>query len=266
MLHLENKRVILTGASSGIGKALAFLFAAKSAKLVLTSRNREKLEQVANEIQERYPQAPKPLVVPADVTREEEIKKLVAFSIEMLKGIDLLINCAGYGIYGDTERATLEDIRYVMEVNYLGAVNCILEVLPQMEIQKKGMIVNIASIAALYGVPYLSAYSASKSALVLFSQALRAELNKRKIKIINIYPGYTDTEFFIHEKYMGGAIYPRSTYTPVTVVAKKIIRTIEREKPEVILQSYGKLLITLNGLCPYWVRRAMNIVANRLKN
>jgi short-subunit dehydrogenase len=266
MVKIKEARVLITGASSGIGRATAFEFAAKGAKLILTSRRFECLNELAEEIKQAFPHIPIPLVIPADLTKTKEVKSLIERSVDHFGGIDILINNAGFGVYGDTERTTVEEFRLVMEVNFLGAVRCMLEVLPIMKRKDKGLIINVASVTAKHGVPYLGAYSASKAALVALSQSLRAELVDSHISIMIVYPGYTQTDFFKKEKKLGGAHRPPEPYTSPQKVAKAIVRASQREKRDLFLSMEGKALTLFKNLMPWLVERAMERIAFKLRD
>ncbi|MCK4431162.1 MAG: SDR family oxidoreductase [Candidatus Aminicenantes bacterium] len=266
MEKIKGSRVLITGASSGIGKAMAFELADRGAKLAITSRRFNNLRKVAEDIGYAFPDLPAPIVIPCDVTGMENVERLVKSCVDHFGGIDILINNAGIGVYGDTERTTLDDFHLVMEVNFFGAVNCVLEVLPLMKKNGKGLIVNIASVAAKHGVPYLGAYSASKAALVALSQSLRAELSNSDISIMIVYPGYTQTDFFAKEKKVGGAHRPPGPYTSVQKVAKTIVRAIESEKQDLVLSLEGKALTFSQSLMPWLVERAMERIAYKLRD
>ncbi len=184
MAKIEGSRVLITGASSGIGRATAFELAKRGAILALTSCRLKTLRKVSDEIKDAFPEIQAPLSIPCDVSDRDDVSRLLKKCVDYLGGIDILINNAGIGVYGNAEMTTLEDFRCVMEVNFFGSVNCILEVLPHMKEMGKGLIINIASVTAKHGVPYLGAYSASKAALVALSQSLRAELAKSGISIM----------------------------------------------------------------------------------
>jgi short-subunit dehydrogenase len=266
MARIKNARVVVTGASSGIGRAIAFEVARKGGNLILASPRLYSLRKVADEIQNTFADAPIPLAVSCDVTRREDVARLIKTSVDHLGGIDILINNAGIGVYGPSDKTSLEDFRSVMEVNFFGAVNCILEALPFMKKAGKGLVVNIASVAAKHGVPFLGAYSASKAALAAFSQSLRAELARSGISLMIVYPGYTQTDFFLKEKKVGGAHRPLSPYVSATKVSRAIVRAIEIEKKELVLSVQGKILAFSQRLMPWLVDRAMQRIAFQLKD
>lgn len=265
MIDLRGKRVLVTGASSGIGRALAFELDRRGAILALAARNRVRLRATADLIAVAGTPRRTPIVIPCDVASDEEVRRMVRISVEGLGGIDILVNNAGTGVYGETLKTSLEDFRSVMEVNTFGALRCILEAVPVMKRQGRGLVVNILSVAAIYGVPYLAAYSASKSALAAACQSLRGELAAAGISILNVLPNYTETDFFRNEKKVGGARRPRGPYTPPEAVARAVAEAIESGKRTVVLSAQGKALRIFAGLFPRLVEAAMARVARRLR-
>ena len=266
MGKIRGSRVLITGSSSGIGKALAFEFARKGAILALTSRSLKRLRRAAKEIASAFPDVPVPLTLPCDVADREKVRGIMKNCMVHLGGIDILINNAGIGVYGETERTHLEDFRSVMEVNFFGSINCIFEALPLLNKNEKGKIVNIASIAALHGVPYLGAYGASKAALVALSQSLRAELAKNGISIMIVYPGYTQTNFFENEKKTGGAQRPPGPYASPQKIAKTIVRAVEKDKRDLVLSLKGKALAFSRSFLPWLVERSMERITDKLQD
>lgn len=174
---MSEKVVFITGASSGIGKAIAEFLQDKNYKVYGTSRNPEK-----------YPDS-KVNLIPLDVTDIESVNKAVTLIIEKENRIDVLINNAGAGITGALEEIPANEIRRNFETNFFGPVEVMKAVLPQMRKQKSGLIINITSIAGYMGLPYRSVYSASKGALELITEALRMEVKQFGIEITNVAPG-----------------------------------------------------------------------------
>jgi len=265
MLKTTGKRVLITGASSGIGFALAAEFARKKARVVMTSRDLVRLENAARELSHAFPRSPAPVTVQSDVTDQDSARRLIRTCVDDLGGVDILVNNAGIGVYGDAVRTSLEDFREVMEVNFFGGLRCVLEALPVMRKAGRGHIINIASVAAKHGVPYLAAYSASKAAVVALSQSLRAELARDGISVMIVYPGYTETEFFRKEKKVGGGRRPEKPYAPAEKVARAIVRAFQKEKRDLVLSFEGKALGPLQNFFPRLVEAAMKRVAARLR-
>ena len=172
-----SKIVLITGASSGIGKAIGEYLSANDYVVYGTSRNPEK---VKNSV---FPLLTLEVKNPESIM--ETIKKVIAISGR----IDVLINNAGVGISGPLEEIPIEEIKNNFDVNFFGPIEVIKAVLPQMRLQKSGLIINITSIAGYMGLPYRSIYSASKGALELITESLRMEVKSFGIKITNVAPG-----------------------------------------------------------------------------
>ncbi|MBW2961317.1 SDR family oxidoreductase [Mesonia aestuariivivens] len=172
-----NKVVLITGASSGIGKSIGEFLAKKGYKVYGTSRKPK-----ASELNGIH-------FVALDVTKLETITAAVQIIIEKESRIDFLINNAGMGITGPIEETPDEEIKRVFDTNYFGVINVIKAVLPFMRAQGEGFIINITSIAGYMGLPYRGIYSATKGALELTTEAFRMELKEFNIKMTNIAPG-----------------------------------------------------------------------------
>jgi short-subunit dehydrogenase len=265
-VRIDGKRVIVTGASSGIGRSLAAALAKRGAVLTLAARDRARLDAVVGEISEAYPESRPAVAVPCDVSNESEVRDLVGGVVERLGGVDVLINNAGISVFGEEGRTSTDDYRRLMSVNFFGALFAMREALPFMRRQESGLIVNVASVAALHGVPYLAAYCASKAALVAVSQGLRAELAGSGVRIMIVYPGYTATEIYEREKKAGGARRPSGRYASAESVAEAIARGIERGTRDLYLTWQGRALGVLRGLAPFIVERAMRDIARDLAN
>lgn len=174
---MSEKTVLITGASSGIGKAIAEFLQYKGYDVYGTSRNPEK-----------YPDS-KVKLIPLDVTDTDSIQKAIQYILEETNRIDVLINNAGAGITGALEEIPTTEIKRNFETNLFGPIEVMKAVLPQMRKQKSGLIINITSIAGYMGLPYRSVYSASKGALELITESLRMEVKEFGIEVTNIAPG-----------------------------------------------------------------------------
>ncbi|MGB3776500.1 MAG: SDR family oxidoreductase [Leeuwenhoekiella sp.] len=169
--------VLITGASSGIGKAIAEYLADRDYTVYGTSRNPK--EKELNGVH----------FLPLDVTQSDSIKNAVTLVLQRENQIDFLINNAGKGIGGPLEEIPESELKSIFETNYFGPINLIKEVLPVMREKRNGMIINVTSIAGFMGLPYRSAYSATKGALGLTTEALRMELKEFNIRLTNVAPG-----------------------------------------------------------------------------
>jgi len=263
-MKIENQRVLLTGASSGIGEALAWELARRGAVCVLAARRVHCLESLADRIVATVPGTVRPLPVACDVSDRESVAAVIRTGVQQMGGIDVLINNAGVSMYGETERTSVRDLTEILDVNFLGCVHGMQAVLPYMRGQGGGRIVNIASLAAIHGVPYLAAYGASKAALAAYSQSLRAEVAHEGIGVQLVYPGYTQTSIFTKERKLGGARRPRPPYAPVDQVARQIVKAVEKGKTEVLLDSRGRWMSFLHGFMPRVLDQVMSRLAFRL--
>ncbi len=265
-MGIEGRRILVTGASSGIGLALANALARKGANLVLASRRIDILHQVTERIKSEYPDNPAPLALKCDVSNRDSVSNLIRHCLDHLGNIDILINNAGISVYGTAEKTPVDDFHSIMEVNYFGALYCMLHAIPIMKKSGEGLIVNVVSVGAKHGIPYLGAYCASKAALVAFGQSLRAELSNTGISIMNVFPGYTQTSMFENEKKVGGAHRPRIPYAPASKVAEVIVRAIERGNRDLVLSKEGKTLLIIQRLLPSLVDKAMEKIAFQLRD
>ncbi len=189
-MEIKGKTVVITGASSGIGRAAALEFARRGANIVLAARRVALLEEVAVRCRASGVGA---IVVPTDVTKREQCVALIAAA----GAVDILVNNAGFAIFDPIESARPGDIEDMMDTNYFGAVYCTQAVLPQMLERGRGSIVIVSSIAGLMGYFRMGAYCATKFALVGFTEALRDEVIGRGVQVALVCPGTTETEFFM---------------------------------------------------------------------
>ncbi len=250
----ENKVVIITGASSGIGEELALQLAARKAWLVLASRKVEKLERLASICRDRGGKA---LVVATDVADEGQCKNLIEKTVAEYGRIDTLIANAGYTIGGlFWDHADLEAFKAVMEVNLMGSVYCTFHALPHIK-KAQGRIVGVSSVlgkVAAWGHP---AYSASKFAMQGFFDNLRNELAGSGVSVTMIYPGMTATNFAGNAVQADGSklgedgrkIYDDKTMTASTC-ARHIIKATAKRKREIVLTGPGKIAVIMNKFFP----------------
>lgn len=189
-MNFEGRTVVITGASSGIGRACALEFARRRARLVLGARRTNLLEEVAAECRSHGATV---TIVTSDVTRRADCAALIAAA----GTVDVLINNAGFAVFDTIETARPEDLEEMMATNYFGTVWCTEAALPRMLEQKSGSIVIIASIAGLMGYAGMGGYCATKFALVGFAEALRDEVAGRGVRVALVCPGTTETDFFV---------------------------------------------------------------------
>lgn len=239
-MKIEKKVVIVTGASSGIGRALAKLLSAKGAKVALVARSKEKLEALSKEL-------PQSLAIPADMTARADIEKAVSKTTDRFGGVDILINNAGRGYDAPVEKIDLDTFRSILELNVLGPVTAMQLVIPIMRSRGGGMIVNVTSGTALMYLPNMSPYSSSKRALAGITLTAREELKKDNIKVSVVYPFITDTDF---EKNTikdlpdeeNEEINERFRPDTAEYIAQRICEGIEKEEAEIFAHDWMKNL------------------------
>jgi 3-oxoacyl-[acyl-carrier protein] reductase len=191
---MKTQRIWITGASRGIGFETAKLLASAGNKIVLSSRNGSK--KIDNQILARYPNSE---FMKCDVSKSEQVAETYGKIMKKMKGLDVLINNAGIILYNNLIESTEEEFDQTMSINFKGSYLTIKSVLPEMISQKRGLIINISSVAALSRFTGSSIYSASKSALLTMSRILRDEVRKFGIKVVDILPGATDTDMWDKE-------------------------------------------------------------------
>ena len=189
-MKLAGKTVVVTGASSGIGRAVALEMARRGARLVIAARRADRLEEVAAHCRDLGAAC---AAVPTDVTDREQCRRLMAAAGE----VDVLINNAGFALFDSIADAPPDDLRSMMDTNYFGAVWCVQAVLPQMIARGEGSIVNLASITGIMGYARMGGYCATKFAMIGFTEALRDEVIGRGVRVALVCPGTTDTELFV---------------------------------------------------------------------
>lgn len=252
---LSGSRVLITGASSGIGRALAVELARGGARLVLNGRRQDRLQAAADDVRAAGGQV---MLAVGDVTRADQRAEALAAAQRHFGGLDLLVNNAGVSAWGRFDSASPERLRQIMEVNFFALAEMTRAALPLLADGRDPLVVNIASILGHRGIPLQSEYCASKFAVRGFSEALRAELAKQRIDVLVVCPGSTESEFFEHliEK-TGEMPWPAQPKTPAAVVARQIVRAIERGRHEIVPSRRGQLLVWLNRLAPRLVDRWM---------
>lgn len=239
-------RVLLTGASSGIGRELAVQLVAQGAKVFALARRRERLEQLEKDVAN-----PEHLAVyAADVTSPADRTKSLAECVQRFGGLDCLINNAGSGAIGPFSASDPARLRQVMEVNFFAPVELTRLALPLLKQGNKPIIVNVSSVLGHRAVPQKSEYCASKFALHGFSDALRAELVGDKIDVLLVSPSTTQTEFF--DKVAGDTKKPYGRFGAKSpaYVARATLRGIRAGRHEIILSTGGRFLVWLDRLCP----------------
>lgn len=246
-MDFKENVVVLTGASTGIGEALAHKLAEQGAWLVLAARNAQKLEAVATECRKRGGRA---VVVATDVTHETECRELIERAVAEYSRIDTLINNAGLSMWMKLEDVEdLSTLEYLMRVNFFGSMYCTYYALPWLK-QSKGRIVAIASVAARTGVPTRTGYSASKHAMVGFFESLRIEVEDDGVSVTIAYPDFVASG--MHTRSLGADGKPLG-HNPLQVdkimtseeCARRIVEGAAARKRQIVMSNrsrYGQWL------------------------
>lgn len=251
---MEQEICIITGASSGIGKALALEFSKKGFAVVCAARNQELLLQTVKEITSNGGNA---IAVKCDVSKEEDCKNLIEKTILKYGRINVLINNAGISMRSVFAETNPKVIEKLMQVNFMGAVYCTRFAL-EFIIQTKGSIIGISSIAGYRGLPGRTGYSASKFALRGFLQSLRLENKKHSLHIMEASPGYTSSNIrkaalLKDGTAQGETPLEENKIMPASRVASKIYKAYRKKKNEIVLTSQGKLVVAISKAFPRFV-------------
>lgn len=238
------KTVLLTGASRGIGRAAAQVFAAAGYNLALVARNGDALASLAESLSPAQV-----LALPADITAPDAPQKIVSRAGEHFGKIDILINNAGIGIYGKTLAASPADLQQVMAVNFFAPVYLMQAVIPQMRAHGGGLIVNVSSIIGKRATPLAGGYCASKAALEHIVESMRVELAEDNIRFSTLYPGVTRTDFAAHtlgERQHAGRVQGVSAER----VAKKLLQITKKEPRDAYVTLFDRFFVTGSHLFP----------------
>lgn len=248
---MKDKVVIITGATSGIGKALAFEFGRKGSSVVITGRRAEELGKVEQDLRKLGVSV---LAIPGDVSKDEDTLQIIEKTIHHFKKIDILINNAGISMRALFEDVQLEVFKKVMDINFFGTVQCTKHALPHI-LESKGSIVGISSINGKRATPARTAYSASKYAMEGFLEALRMEVMKRGVHVLSVCPGFTTSNIrnvalTADGHAQGESPRDESKMMSAEETAEHIYKAIVKRKRDLVLTPQGKLAVWLTKLFP----------------
>jgi NADP-dependent 3-hydroxy acid dehydrogenase YdfG len=251
---MPDKIAIVTGASSGIGRATALALAGEGAHVALAARNATALHEVAQAIRALGQEA---LAVPTDVIHQDQVERLVTETLSRWKRVDILMANAGAYVRCPIPDLTVAEVERSMAVNFYGALYAILAVLPHMLNQKSGHLVLVSSMDAKKGLPLDAPYVAAKFALAGFGEVLRQELYGSGVQVITVFPGRVDTPMIatLQVPWISAKIPPEA-------VARAIVRAIHQRQPEVIVPLQARALVYLNTLSPRlgdWIARLFHL-------
>lgn len=251
---LRGARAILTGASSGIGRALALRLAEGGAELLLTARRAERLAELVGEVERRGGAA---AYHAGDIAEPAVREQLLATARQWWGALDLLINNAGLGLHGPLAETPSADLRRVMEVNFFAPLELTRSALPLLRAGRQPLVVNVGSVLGHRAVPGRTFYSASKFALHGLTDGWRAELAADGIEMLLISPSTTTSEFFDHALGEEDGSHRRRPAASPEWVARQIERAMRRGRHELILTWSGKSLVLLDRIAPGWMDVAL---------
>ena len=247
-MHCQDQVVVVTGASMGIGEAIALVFASEGARVVMSSRDLAKLEQARS----RIGTPERTTAIPCDVSDRRQVDGLVDATKDHFGKIDVWINNAGYGLQDSVAAMSMEECRRMFETNLFGAIECMQAVIPVFKQQRNGTIINISSVAGHLPLPFMGAYAATKHALNAISQSARIELEKDGIDVISVCPGRIETNFGANAvKGREGRMMAESIKRASPErCAQAVLRGYLRKSREVFVPWHGWWIAHLYELCP----------------
>lgn len=248
MTKIKNQTVWITGASDGIGKALAIAMAKKGARIILTARNEKKLNAVKESLA-----GDSHMVFPMDLLKTDEIQSKANELLSKVNHIDILVNNAGITQRSLTKDTALEVDRKIMELDYFAVIILTKAVLPSMLARKSGLIVSVSSLAGKVGIPFRSAYCAAKHAVIGFMGALRAESKADNIKVLVVSPGSIRTDISKHALEGDGSTHNIvdplvANGMPVEECARQMVEAIETDKSDLNVAKGGEMKLAENFL------------------
>lgn len=261
--RFKDQVVLITGASSGIGKATALEFARKGGKTVLVSRSAEKLERVANEIRSFNPNV---LVVPTDVSDADQVHQMVKTVLSEFGRIDVLFNNAGSSYVGRIEDENfIENTKKMIDADYFGTVYATKEILPVMQKQGSGHIMNMSSVVGRKAFPQFGGYSSAMHAIAAFTDSLRQELSGSGINVSIIHPALTRTSLLDHVR-PEDMPPPFRGMTPISVdsVANAVVNGVYYNQARIIVPFQPKLLLLADAISPHLGDLVVKLLSNKV--
>jgi short-subunit dehydrogenase len=244
----QDQVVVVTGATSGIGRALARAFTAAGARVLGTGRDQARLGELAREVD---------LALTLDVREDRDVALLQAVVADRYGRLDVLVNCAGVGLFAPWDATGLDDLRLLLEVDLVGAVRVAQALLPGMITRGSGTLVQLASVASLRGFSRQTAYCAAKHALVGWSEALRQELRGSGVRVCVVCPPAVDTPFFARAGWPE-VVREHPRWRPLSAehVAAATLEAVARGDEELVLGSRLRLLQAATRVSPAALVRA----------
>jgi short-subunit dehydrogenase len=251
----ENRVVILTGATQGIGRATAFVLAQAGCRLALAARTADALNQLATELKAAGHQA---VALPTDMGDTVQAAALAHLTVDSFNRIDVVINNAAIGVREQMLELDGAEGRRVMDVNYFGPLALIQAAAPYLKANSNGgLIINVSSIVGRRAMPGIGGYCASKAALEKMAESLRVELAPHNIRISTVYPGVTRTDFNDNSLGSGQAGRGRRAGVPPERVGQAILNTIRHERRDVFITLFDRLFVTASAIWPWFMDKLL---------
>jgi short-subunit dehydrogenase len=263
---ISEQVVVITGASSGIGRETALMFGRKGASVVVAARNEEALHEVAQEIGN---EGGKAHVVATDVAEWSQVERLAKEAIKKFGKIDTWVNDAGVAEYATVEQMTIEEIDRIIKVNLMGEIYGMKAALPHLKKQDEGTIINVSSVLGVRSVPLQAAYCAAKHGVNAFGEALRMELEHEgsKVAVTTIMPSSINTPFFDHARSkMGVNPQPIPPVYEPSAVAEAIVFAAEHPQRQIYVGAAGKMISVMQHISPRFVDRYMTMNGQMFKS
>ena len=258
----EGKIVLVTGASSGIGRQVSLDFSGHGAQsIILVARSRSKLEDLEKTISRKF--NIKTIIYPCDVSKKSEVEQMGREILDKCGHVDILVNNAGFGLYGKVQNQSIEQIESVTFTNYLGVVYCPKVFLDSMIARKSGHIVNLASVAASFGVAGLSAYCASKYAVLGFSESLSQELHGTGVGLTVVSPMGVKTNFFNNSSFGGRIPYYNGFMLKTNTVSNAVLAAANSHRLEIIVPFYMRAGVWLKHTIPFLINPMIGFLFRR---
>lgn len=260
-MRFKDKVVVVTGASSGIGRQAGMDFAKRGAKIALVARSREKVTEIAGSIKQAYDTEALPIL--CDVSDKKQVLEMSSYVLGTFSHVDILVNNAGFAVFGSVADLTVEEMEQQMATNFLGTVYCTKAFLPSMMSRRSGHIVNVASVAGSIGIPGIATYCASKFAMLGFSQGLHHELKGSGVGVTVVSPITVKTNFFDHPSFKKHI----PTYTPAGLsaerVSKAVLRAANSRRLEIIVPFYVRGAVWFTQTFPYIINPILGYTFRR---
>ena len=258
----EGKIVLVTGASSGIGRQVSLDFSGHGAQsIILVARSRSNLEDLEKTISRKF--NIKTIIYPCDVSKKSEVEQMGREILDKCGHVDILVNNAGFGVYGKVQNQSIEQIESVTFTNYLGVVYCTKVFLDSMIARKSGHIVNLASVAASFGVAGLSAYCASKYAVLGFSESLSQELHGTGVGLTVVSPMGVKTNFFNNSSFGGRIPYYNGFMLKTNTVSNAVLAAANSHRLEIIVPFYMRAGVWLKHTIPFLINPMIGFLFRR---